>query len=355
MIKLKFTNKITSTLCVLAMLFFFVGQISAQTTTINGIGPVATVDNNTASLSASSAGIIPGGSTIDDVEISINITHTWVGDISASLVSPDGTSISLFDRPGNPSSFFGCSQDNISVDFSDAAAASAAALEGTCNNSFTGAGNPGPSFAISGAFQSIDALASLAGENAVGDWTLEVSDAFGGDGGFIESFELTVNFTAPPCEFNCPASQVVNLDPGACGQVISYDADAIAGCLSTTQTAGLPSGSEFPIGTTVNTFEYADALGAIQTCSFSITVNEYQVQGNSITCNSLVHITLDENCASTVGADQILEGNDYGCYDTYDVTFAATGLPLVLDGSHVGETIEVMVTNPAGVPCWGYI
>ena len=209
--------------------------------------------------------------------------------------------------------------------------------------------------AISGAFQSIDALASLAGENAVGDWTLEVSDAFGGDGGFIESFELTVNFTAPPCEFNCPASQVVNLDPGACGQVISYDADAIAGCLSTTQTAGLPSGSEFPIGTTVNTFEYADALGAIQTCSFSITVNEYQVQGNSITCNSLVHITLDENCASTVGADQILEGNDYGCYDTYDVTFAATGLPLVLDGSHVGETIEVMVTNPAGVPCWGYI
>ena len=50
-----------------------------------------------------------------------------------------------------------------------------------------------------------------------------------------------------------------------------------------------------------------------------------------------------------------MEGDDYGCYDTYDVTFAATGLPLVLDGSHVGETIEVMVTNPAGVQCWGYI
>jgi len=94
------------------------------------------------------------------------------------------------------------------------------------------------------------------------------------------------------------------------------------------QTAGLPSGSEFPIGTTTNTFEYVDAAGGVQTCSFSITVNEYQTQANVITCNSLVHISLDENCSATVGADQILEGNDYGC---------------------------LMVTNPSGNPCWGYI
>ncbi len=30
---------------------------------------------------------------------------------------------------------------------------------------------------------------------------------------------------------------------------------------STTQTAGLPSGSAFPVGTTTNTFEVTDAAG----------------------------------------------------------------------------------------------
>ena len=40
----------------------------------------------------------------------------------------------------------------------------------------------------------------------------------------------------------------------------------------TTQIAGLPSGSEFPIGTTVNTFEIVDGNGNTQTCSFNITV-----------------------------------------------------------------------------------
>ncbi|WP_422107542.1 HYR domain-containing protein [Winogradskyella sp.] len=39
------------------------------------------------------------------------------------------------------------------------------------------------------------------------------------------------------------------------------------------QTAGLPSGSAFPLGTTTNTFLATDANGNQNTCSFSITVN----------------------------------------------------------------------------------
>jgi len=96
-----------------------------------------------------------------------------------------------------------------------------------------------------------------------------------------------------------------------------------------TTLAGLPSGSTFPIGTTTIIATATDLAGNTATCTFPITVNEYQVQSNVITCNSLVNISLDENCEAVVGADQILEGNDYGCYDTYDVTFAGTGLPLI--------------------------
>ncbi|MEO1029819.1 MAG: HYR domain-containing protein [Bacteroidota bacterium] len=49
------------------------------------------------------------------------------------------------------------------------------------------------------------------------------------------------------------------------------------------QTAGLPSGSAFPVGTTTNTFVATDASGNQSTCSFTVTVND--PSGN---CNVLV-------------------------------------------------------------------
>ena len=49
------------------------------------------------------------------------------------------------------------------------------------------------------------------------------------------------------------------------------------------QTAGLPSGSTFPIGTTTNTFEITDAAGNTSTCSFDVVVGEeVNVLGNAV-------------------------------------------------------------------------
>ena len=39
-----------------------------------------------------------------------------------------------------------------------------------------------------------------------------------------------------------------------------------------TQTSGLPSGSEFPIGTTPVTFKYTNSNGVTDSCSFTVTV-----------------------------------------------------------------------------------
>ena len=49
--------------------------------------------------------------------------------------------------------------------------------------------------------------------------------------------------------------------------VISYAGAAV----TTTQTAGLPSGSTFPLGTTTNTFSATNVFGTV-TCSFTVTV-----------------------------------------------------------------------------------
>ena len=124
------------------------------------------------------------------------------------------------------------------------------------------------------------------------------------------------------------------------------------------QTAGLASGSAFPIGTTTNTYTFTDNAGNTTTCSWSVTVNEFVPSSNAIACNSLVHVSLDENCQAILNADQILEGNNFGCYDNYPVTYADgpnQGLPVTLGPGNVGQTINVMVTNPSGNPCWGQV
>lgn len=77
------------------------------------------------------------------------------------------------------------------------------------------------------------------------------------------------------------------------------------------------------------------------------------IHAQSMTCNSLVHISLDENCAATVGADQILEGS-YSNYNIFTVTFTNSGLPAILNASHIDQTISVTVTGPNN-SCTGFI
>ncbi|MEZ4942374.1 MAG: proprotein convertase P-domain-containing protein, partial [Saprospiraceae bacterium] len=131
------------------------------------------------------------------------------------------------------------------------------------------------------------------------------------------------------------------------------------------QTSGLPSGSEFPRGTTQNCFELGNpATGeVIADCCFDITVNEYANPISSLVCNDLIQISLDPNCQATIGADQVLEGGPYGCYDDYIVELDKTApfgngpwVPAVLGPGDVGKTYQVRVTDPdTGNKCWGNV
>ena len=191
------------------------------------------------------------------------------------------------------------------------------------------------------------------GENVV---TLSVTDPCGNTGTCTAI--VTVEDNIAPV-ITCPDNIYVHLDPGACDAIVTWNpATAIDNCevVEINQTGGPVSGTTFDRNTTTTvSYEAIDQSGNVSTCSFTIEIIEFVPASNDITCNNLVHITLDENCEATVGADQILEGNNYGCYDDYIVTFVATGLPVILDGSHIGNTYEVMVVGPAGIPCWGSI
>jgi hypothetical protein len=72
-----------------------------------------------------------------------------------------------------------------------------------------------------------------------------------------------------------------------CGAVVTYDAPTFTdNCqgsgLNGMLTEGLPSGAEFPVGTTTVTYEYTDQAGNGVSCSFTVTVND--VQDPMISC-----------------------------------------------------------------------
>jgi hypothetical protein len=88
------------------------------------------------------------------------------------------------------------------------------------------------------------------------------------------SVTITIEDNEAPT-ISCPADISVNSAAGACDAIVTFanpvgmDNCAVA---STIQTAGLPSGSVFPVGTTTNTFEVTDASGNTASCSFDVTV-----------------------------------------------------------------------------------
>ncbi|TAK30116.1 MAG: propanediol utilization protein, partial [Saprospiraceae bacterium] len=126
---------------------------------------------------------IPGSQPVISVSTFLDISHTWIGDLTATLHSPQGTAATLFDQPGVPASGFGCAGDDIIANFYDAAPNTAEVFENTCG---------GVPPAISGSFQPVTPLAAFFNENSGGVWALEVSDAFNEDGGAINQFQLEV-------------------------------------------------------------------------------------------------------------------------------------------------------------------
>ncbi len=71
-----------------------------------------------------------------------------------------------------------------------------------------------------------------------------------------------------------------------------------SGTQTPTQTAGLPSGSTFPIGVTINSFSYTDACNNTATCSFTVTVTNNQ--STTLTCPQNITVNANNGSGATV-------------------------------------------------------
>ena len=101
--------------------------------------------------------------------------------------------------------------------------------------------------------------------------TYSVTDAHGNSSSANQT--VTVIDNTPPV-ISCQANIIADYDPAVNGAVVTYTAPVgTDNCASTTaRTAGLASGSTFPVGTTTNTFTVTDASGNTASCSFKVTV-----------------------------------------------------------------------------------
>lgn len=115
--------------------------------------------------------------TVLDVDVQVNIDHTYDGDLDIFLVSPDGTRVELTtDNGGTGEGFDGTIfDDEASTDITDGSAP------------------------FVGSYRPETALSAIDGESASGTWILEVSDDAGMDQGTLNWWKLMLTFPAEDC------------------------------------------------------------------------------------------------------------------------------------------------------------
>ena len=116
---------------------------------------------------------VPDSFAIKDVNVVLDITHTFGGDLNVYLVAPDGTQVELFTDVGRGNDNF----ENTILD--DEAAISI--IDG--DEPFTGP------------YQPEGSLADLDGLNAQGTWQLNITDDASSDSGVLNSWSLIIE----PC------------------------------------------------------------------------------------------------------------------------------------------------------------
>jgi hypothetical protein len=183
------------------------------------------------------------------------------------------------------------------------------------------------------------------------------------------SFDVTVEDTEDPVlnPLTC-VDQVIQLMPGECSfplnQLLLPDFADNCGVDSVAYMPAIDQG--LPIGETEITVTVFDAAGNSVSCTFIVTVLEFEPDSDQLACNDGINLSLGPDCMAVITADMILEGDSYGCFDEYCITLtdangnfigsSADGTN-ILDLTHLNQTITVEICTDCdgGNCCWGTI
>jgi subtilisin-like proprotein convertase family protein len=225
-------------------------------------------DANTGLVGTATAAVagIPAGATITDVNITLQMDHTWVGDLNMTLTSPAG-SVNFMDNP-----CAGGNSDNINATFNSQGAAFlctngviAGSIPNNCSSDYL------IGSAINGNIQT--QLNNFNGFNGSllgnGNWNLAITDEVGGDGGCLIAYSVAVSWSLAGGGTGTGTATATD----ACGTAVVTFSDV------STQTAGGCSNDNYQI---FRTWRATDACGNFSTCVQTITVSD--TQAPAITC-----------------------------------------------------------------------
>lgn len=267
---------------------------------------------------------------ISSISVAVKINHTWIPDISVSLISPSGTIVQLLN--------YSCGNYDADIDavFSDDGVAL------NCSSSGT---------AVSGTVIPISPLSLLKGESSKGIWTLEVKDAAELDGGSIEAFSINACFQG-------------TIRPDADGDGVFDDGDDL--CLDTpfgqkVDTHGCPvyqldKNNFLASVSSQSCRDQSDGiieLSAVSSMNYSYSVsgpNGYSKNGSFTSNTNIVNLAVGDYQICIVGSDDGIQ-YDQVCLSARitqpeplsvltAVTYENQELNLSLDGSSF-YTVEV--------------
>ncbi|TVZ52453.1 proprotein convertase P-domain-containing protein [Dokdonia sp. Hel_I_53] len=138
--------------------------LGSDNTTSQAVGP----DSNAVTESIIT---IDQDFVLTDVNVTVNINHTWVGDLLIEIIAPDGTAVVLANRTGGT----GNSGDNYINTLFDSDS-NLSINEGTAP--------------FTGTFAPLEDLGILNGLTSGGDWKLRITDNANDDGGTLNSWSI---------------------------------------------------------------------------------------------------------------------------------------------------------------------
>lgn len=179
--------------------------------------------------------------------------------------------------------------------------------------------------------------------------------------------QFTVNFESQAPVITCPSNITVNADALECAVPVTYSLPTTSdlpctGTVTLTHVSGPASGADFPVGINTVTYMATDAAGNTNTCSFTVTVNDYPAP--PLGCKN-VQVSLDADCEAVITPTIVLTGWEgpggtvlLGCEDLFEInitTHTGQNVGNVINATHVGKTLSYTITHPTIPTCGGEI
>ena len=304
------------------------------TVTITAAPSTQTLTSNTVMSFGGNAAIITSPivissmGTISDINVQINLTHTWMADVVATLIHPDGTRIILANQVGS-------NGDNFNNTIFDQQAAA----------SITTGLAP-----FVGSFRPSGDLSLLNGKSLNGTWKLELQDVFtAADNGTLNSWSITATTGSGYTQGQTLTASNTLSDIDGLG-VISYQWKANGVNINGANYNSLLL-SEAQVGKGISlTASYLDGFGSLESktsVATPVIANINDLPTGIVVIGGLTEQNQILTASNTLNDADGLGLVSYTWKNQYD-TVIGTGDSLLLGEAHVGKYISCTATYTDG-------